>query len=220
MNEKSGETWEETTSSVSKLLEDKLQLPAIDLERAHRVGQVRPSQPRAVVVRFEKFQDREAVLRSARKLKGTGTYINEDLCPASQEIKKSQFPLMKQARQEGKVAYFKHTRLIIKERIPYERSTPVAASLHVGARVEPRNVNPTACGVGAVSRVSKLEAAAVEGDTAKVKVTPKDDEGTSVSGDADRRTTDASTERSADDAMDVSPEATVQQQRTMRKKKK
>lgn len=55
-------------------------------------------------------------MRNPRKFKGTGIYFNEDLCPASQTKIKSQPPLMKQARSEGKIAYFKYTRLIIKER--------------------------------------------------------------------------------------------------------
>ncbi|MPC19425.1 hypothetical protein E2C01_012339 [Portunus trituberculatus] len=111
------ETWEETAQEVSKLLEDQLQLPGLKIERAHRTGPVLALGPRTVVSRFERFGDREAVLRNARKLKGTGIYINEDLCPASQELRKQQIPLMKQARQDGKIAFFfKYTKLITKER--------------------------------------------------------------------------------------------------------
>ena len=118
-----GETWEQTASKVSKLLEDKLQLPSVNLERAHRVGPSTTSHPRAIVVRFEKFSDREATMRNAKKLKGTGVYINEDLCPASMEIKKNQFPLMKQAKSDGKIAFFRHTRLIIREKNGHQTSS-------------------------------------------------------------------------------------------------
>ena len=111
------ETWEQTSARVSELLLNKLQLPNMNLERAHRVGPVSTSRPRTVVVRFERFGDREAVLRNARKLRGTGIFINEDLCAASQAKKQSQFPLMKEARSQGKIAYFKYTRLIIKDRM-------------------------------------------------------------------------------------------------------
>ncbi|XP_063850047.1 uncharacterized protein LOC135094155 [Scylla paramamosain] len=55
-------------------------------------------------------------MRNARKLKGSEIYIDEDLCPASQEIRKSQIPLMKKARKEGKIPFFRHTRLIIKDK--------------------------------------------------------------------------------------------------------
>ena len=109
-----GETWEQTAANVSKLLQDKLQLPSVNLERAHRVGHGASPHPRPVIVRFEKFSEREATMRNAKKLKGTGIFVNEDLCPASMEIKKNQLPLMKQARNDGKIAFFRHTRLIIR----------------------------------------------------------------------------------------------------------
>lgn len=55
-------------------------------------------------------------LRESLEHPTPGIYINEDLCPASQEIKNSQIPLMKKAREVGKIAFFKQTKLIIKER--------------------------------------------------------------------------------------------------------
>ncbi|KAK3882650.1 hypothetical protein Pcinc_012986 [Petrolisthes cinctipes] len=63
-----GETWEQTAVNVSKILEEKLQLPSVNLERAHRVGPAAAaasSHPRAVVVRFKNFSDREAAIRNA-----------------------------------------------------------------------------------------------------------------------------------------------------------
>lgn len=113
-----GETWEQTAEKVSALLKDKLKdkLKDMKLERAHRVGQPGHFAPRTIVARFKHFSDREAAMRNARKLKGSGIYFNEDLCPASQEIIKKQLPLLKQARADGKIAYFKYTKLIIKER--------------------------------------------------------------------------------------------------------
>ncbi len=111
-----GETWEQTAVKVSELLTNKLELPNIELERAHRVGQRDAHRHRTIVARFTRYGDREAVMRNVTKLKGTRIYITEDLCPASQNIRKAQIPAMKQAKSEGKVAYFRHTKLIIKER--------------------------------------------------------------------------------------------------------
>lgn len=63
-----GESWEETTQIVTKLLEDKLQVPPMKIERAHRTGQANPLRHRIIIARFEGLGDREAVLRNARKL--------------------------------------------------------------------------------------------------------------------------------------------------------
>ena len=123
-----GESWEQTAEQVQKLLADKMQLPDLTLERAHRVGQRTAQRPRPVVARFLRYGDRELVMRNARKLKGTNIYVNDDLCPASQEKRRQQLPHLKQARSEGKIAYFRHTKLIIREREPvldaHQRSSP------------------------------------------------------------------------------------------------
>lgn len=111
-----GETWEQTAVRVTSLIEEKLQIPGIELERAHRVGKRRDEKPRPIVARFSRHCDREAVMRSARKLKGTNIYLNDDLCAASQVVKNAQMPLYKQARAQGKIAFFRHTKLIIKDR--------------------------------------------------------------------------------------------------------
>ena len=126
-----GETWEQTAVAVSGLLENKLGLPNIDLERAHRVGQRLLHRPRPVIVRFKNYCDREAVLRNVAKLRGTKIFINEDLCPASQALKNEQLPLLKQARAEGKIAYFRHTKLVIRER-PNAVGGPGDVGRHAG----------------------------------------------------------------------------------------
>lgn len=95
LEEKPEETWEQTAEQVGKLLADKMQLPNLTLERAHRVGQRKNQRPRPVVARFLRYGDRELVMRNGTKLKGTEIYINDDLCQASQEKKRAQLPLLK-----------------------------------------------------------------------------------------------------------------------------
>lgn len=63
-------------------------------------------------------------MRNVAKLQGSHIYINEDLCPASQEKKKAQLPLLKKAMSEGKIAYFRHTELIVKERSTQLKAIP------------------------------------------------------------------------------------------------
>lgn len=110
------ETWEQTAAAVTSLLEEKMQLPGLVVERAHRVGMRRDDRPRHILARFARYCDRDAVMRNSNKLRGTNIFMNEDLCAASQAVKNAQMPLLKQARAQGKVAFFRHTRLIIKEK--------------------------------------------------------------------------------------------------------
>ena len=116
LEERVNETWEQTSAAVASLLESKLQLPGVVLERAHRVGPRSDAKPRTVVARFTRYGDRDAAIRRGSYLKGTNIFLNEDLSAASQAIKKAQMPLFKQARAEGKIAFFRHTKLIIREK--------------------------------------------------------------------------------------------------------
>ncbi len=108
-------------------MQDKMKLINLDIERAHRIGQRDNNRPRTIIARFTHFRQREDVLRNAFKLKGTRVFVNEDLCPASQEKIKAQLPLYKQARAEGKVAFFPlHSACCEGE--TYTRSTPAYSS--------------------------------------------------------------------------------------------
>ncbi|XP_063855967.1 uncharacterized protein LOC135097826 isoform X1 [Scylla paramamosain] len=104
-----------------------MQQPGLVLERAHRVGTRREHKPRTIVARFSRFCDREAVVRNANKLKGTNIFLNDDLCPASQAAKNAQMPLLKQAKAQGKIAFFRHTKLIVRERYNDDGASVAAA---------------------------------------------------------------------------------------------
>ena len=86
------------------------------MERVHRVGPRRYAKPRTIVARFSRFSEREAVMRNASKLKGTNIFVNDDLCPASQAVKNAQMPLLGQAKAQGKIAFFRHSKPIARER--------------------------------------------------------------------------------------------------------
>ena len=109
------ETWDKTRSKVAELCTERLGLPEIRLEVAHRTGPRRPNKPRAVVARFQRFDDREAVMRNAAKLKGTGIHIHEDLCAASLKKRNDQWPQLQEHRNKGNFARFYRSRLVVRE---------------------------------------------------------------------------------------------------------
>ena len=117
IEEDQGETWEHVAEKVKGLVRNKIGIQGeVPIERAHRVGKPFGDRPRTIVARFRNFPDKDNILKNASKLKGSSLYINEDLCQASRDKRKEQLPQLKQARSEGKIAYFVHTRLVIKER--------------------------------------------------------------------------------------------------------
>ncbi|KAK3874082.1 hypothetical protein Pcinc_020952 [Petrolisthes cinctipes] len=93
------------------------------------------------MARFTRFNDREAVMRNVRKSRGSRIFVNEDLCPSSHNIRKAQFPALKEARSQGKISYFRHTKLIIKEK---HASNQVTATFRRDGSVEHhRNGTPS-----------------------------------------------------------------------------
>ncbi|KAK3873839.1 hypothetical protein Pcinc_000816 [Petrolisthes cinctipes] len=69
VQERDDETWVQTLDIVKSLLQNKLQLPELNIERAHRWGMRQGDTPRSITVRFTHYSDRETVIRNARKLK-------------------------------------------------------------------------------------------------------------------------------------------------------
>lgn len=119
LEENVNESWEETQAKIRRLLQNQFKLESVPIERAHRVGPrniLQGSRPRTVVARFNSFNDRQLILRNSQKLKGTNIFISEDLCESSMELRRAQLPALKQAKASGKVAYFSHTKLIIRDR--------------------------------------------------------------------------------------------------------
>ena len=114
--EEHSETWEQSATKVLKLIKEKCKVTGkIEIERAHRIGK-KSNRPRPIIVKFLRYQDREKILKSSKNLKDTEIYINEDLCGASVEKRKALLPQLKAAREQGKIAFFSHTKLIIREK--------------------------------------------------------------------------------------------------------
>ena len=82
--------------------------PNIEFQRVHRLG----NQPRSdgsgrmIIARFLRYSDREKVIRCAYKLKGTDFKIYEDIPKELHDLRKPQMKKLKDARKEGKKAYF------------------------------------------------------------------------------------------------------------------
>lgn len=80
----------------------------IEFQRIHRLG----NQPRSdgsgrmIIARFLRYSDREKVIRCVYKLKGTDFKIYEDIPKELHDLRKPQMKKLKDARKEGKKAYF------------------------------------------------------------------------------------------------------------------
>ena len=79
----------------------------IEFQRAHRIGKKRTGETRPVIVRFLRFPEREMVFKRAREMQEeTNVKVYADYLKEISERRKQQWPRMKKAREEGKIAIF------------------------------------------------------------------------------------------------------------------
>ncbi|XP_040078545.1 uncharacterized protein LOC120850181, partial [Ixodes scapularis] len=74
------ETWAQSEGLVTGLCSRNLgvNIESSKIERAHRLGAFNPQKCRPIIVKFSSFKDKEGILSSAFKLKGTRVAISED----------------------------------------------------------------------------------------------------------------------------------------------
>ena len=98
---------ENTSEKIYKILEENLQISdareKIKIDRSHRVGTKRDGnrKPRAIVVKFNYFQDREHIRMNASKLRGTRIGIAEQFPEKIEKIRQNLYPEMKKAKAQG-----------------------------------------------------------------------------------------------------------------------
>ena len=101
---------EDVHQVVHKFLKEELELEItedIEFQRAHRIGKKKTGETRPVIVRFLRFPEREMVFKRAREMQEeTNVKVYADYPKEISERRKQQWPRMKKAREEGKIAFF------------------------------------------------------------------------------------------------------------------
>ena len=119
------ENYEQTEEKINKLFKEKLQLQNISIDVAHRLPLPSnlPSNrknTRTVLVSLTSLKNKENVMKVSHRLKNTGIFLNDDLSENTLKIRKEKMPQLLDARKEGKIAYFRRDKLIIKDRQNYK----------------------------------------------------------------------------------------------------
>ena len=87
----------------------------INIERAHRTGKKKENKDRVIVAKFLNYKDKEMIMKSSKKLKNTGIYINEDFAEETLKKRAELYPLLKKYRSEGKFAILKVDQIVVRE---------------------------------------------------------------------------------------------------------
>ena len=112
------ETNETLHVKVTKLIEDKLQIKDVKIDNIHRLSGNKKDQstPRTIITRFSNQFHRDSTMKNKMKLKGTGIFINEDLCENTIKARREKMDQFKQAKSSGKIAFFNGKNLVVRER--------------------------------------------------------------------------------------------------------
>lgn len=119
ISDEKDESWMKSEVKVRDILSSKLGLDdsEMEIERAHRIGQYQEGgKPRKVVVKLLRLKDKQTIMSSAKRLKGTNIFINEDFSEALQLRRRELLPKLRAARDRGERAFLKYDKLVILSR--------------------------------------------------------------------------------------------------------
>jgi len=117
IKESENEAWDECEEKIKKVLEKEMNITAIEIERAHRMGrkQRENTKPRTIIFKLCNWKQKELILKNAKHLKDTGKYINEDFSDATNEIRKKLVTEMKEQRSKGKFSVIIYDKLVTRD---------------------------------------------------------------------------------------------------------
>ena len=119
ITEHANETWQVCEEKIKELLKNKLKLKEdIKIERAHRTGKGIEGKPRTIVFKLLSYKDKSLILGCAKRLSGTGIYINEDYAKETVEKRKKLWEEVKRHRREGKYAIIQYDKIIVRNHRP------------------------------------------------------------------------------------------------------
>ena len=117
LKESENETWETTTRKVEDIITNRLGIKQkVIIERSHRGGKKQmdkfTGKPRTIFAKILDYRDKELIMQNAKKLKGSGIFINEDYSKETMEIRKGLWMKVKKLRDEGMYAYIQYDKVI------------------------------------------------------------------------------------------------------------
>ena len=119
IDEVNGETWEDTEEHFLNLLENRLQIKNVIIERTHRIFRkgMNSTKPRSIIIKLldYKYKDKKLILDNAKKHKGSGVNIYEDLSAETMAIRNGLWPEVKRLRDADKFAIIKYDKIYKRE---------------------------------------------------------------------------------------------------------
>ncbi|KAL3683279.1 hypothetical protein R1sor_001301 [Riccia sorocarpa] len=106
---------EDTKTLVLELFNDVLKVSSPKVEMVKRVGR-QDKGPCVVLIRFSSMEDPRIVIGNQSMLKGQNWWLDDDLTPSQAENKRKELKKVKEAKEEGWVAYLRDGKAVITQR--------------------------------------------------------------------------------------------------------
>ena len=118
--ESHNESWETSKLKINDIIKNNLEIMEdIHIERAHRCSPTKRQKEnglsRTIIIKLLSYQDKINILKNAKKLKDTGTYINEDFSRETTEKRKKLWDDVVRFRDEGKYAILNYDRIVVRD---------------------------------------------------------------------------------------------------------
>lgn len=102
------ESVSDLSGAVQKLLTDTLKVHCIPMQSL-RIGKKEKGKNRLLLLKMAGFEEKLAILKAAKNLRGSGIFIKEDLSKSERSQRKVLVEKMMKARAEGKKAFIRFT---------------------------------------------------------------------------------------------------------------
>ncbi|KOB76188.1 putative endonuclease-reverse transcriptase [Operophtera brumata] len=99
-----------------------------ELEAVRRMGQWKENKIRPINFTMTTYGNKILILKNKKKLEQTKLYIKEDFSPEILEVRKTLQEQLQKERNEGKIAYIKYDKIVVRESTQNKQYGPLASN--------------------------------------------------------------------------------------------
>ncbi|KAM7313533.1 uncharacterized protein ISCGN_003395 [Ixodes scapularis] len=125
----------------TNIFSTKLQVDVSTVERIHRLGRNQGTRPRPVIMNFRDYNEKMSILTNAKKLKGTGVFINEDYSYELRQIRKKLWDSSQADRDRGDKVTLSYNKLKINN-VTYQWDNNLQSRVRLNRPPSPQAVQP------------------------------------------------------------------------------
>ena len=111
------ETWEDCKIKIQELIKNKLKINEhTEIDCCHQLSKKKnQNHLHTIICRITKFKEKQQILKNAKLLKNTGTFIYKDFCKDTMELRKELWQEVLEYRRQNKFAYLNYRSIVVRD---------------------------------------------------------------------------------------------------------